>query len=263
MAAPPRPKGGLSLYDNLADPNDSGATISSAPVSYTKTDPAAPESSPAAKKPLDSALRFQPIRRPQAKPPAKPKGFFPKGAATISKPPIPAIVAAAAAAAAPLTDTSTAPPPHAPAPAPAKSTLADWAATEDDEWRYGGGGSEKRQRGGRKRKKRKQETQAETDWDEIYDPTRPTNVDEYLRSDEKINEVREWRALLYRHRRRSDRDSLSSDEEDERPSFSSTLFLDTILLWTRLLTIRDRSVRTTTLIQRLPSAALFTTRCST
>jgi splicing factor 45 len=259
MAAPPRPKGGLSLYDNLADPSDSSATISSAPVSYTQTDPAASESSAAAKKPLDPALRFQPIRRPQAKQPSKPKGFFPKGAATISKPPIPA-----AAVAAPPTDASTAAPPSAPAPAPAKSTLADWATTEDDEWRYGGGGgAEKRQRGGRKRKKRKQEMQVETDWDEIYDPTRPTNVDEYLRSDEKISEVREWRALLYRHRRRSDRDSMSTDEEDERPSFSSAISLDTILVWTRLLTISNRSVRTTTLVQRLPSATVLTTRCST
>lgn len=91
-----------------------------------------------------------------------------------------------------------------------KSTLADWAATEDDDYMYGGGGGvgvggEKRQRGGRKRKqKRKQQLEQqrqETDWDELYDPARPTNVEEYLRSDEKIREVREWKALLYAHRR--------------------------------------------------------------
>lgn len=210
-APPPRPKSGLSLYDNLADPNESNATISSAPVIYGQNDRAgatSAEAAAASKKLLDPALRFQPIRRPQAKQVAKPKGIFPK---TAVKPP-------AAEAAAPPEPAAVLP--SVPAPAVAgKPTLADWAAMEEDEWRYGTA-AEKRQRGGRKRKKRRQDAQAETDWDEIYDPARPTNVDEYLKSDEKVNEVREWRGLLYRHRRGS-RDSASSDEEEERPSFSS------------------------------------------
>ncbi|KAK6843519.1 hypothetical protein PG987_004379 [Apiospora arundinis] len=57
--------------------------------------------------------------------------------------------------------------------------------------------------------------------DEIYDPSRPTNVDEYLRSDERIREVQEWKALLYRHKRPLKRQSSwsSSDEDrgDHRP----------------------------------------------
>ncbi|RSL44467.1 hypothetical protein CEP54_014677 [Fusarium duplospermum] len=193
MAAPPPPpppRGGLSLYENLLDPQDASSastTISSAPVLYNQSDKNSSENT--VKKAIDPALRFQPIRRPQAKQ-AKPKTAFPKPAAP--KPTAPAAP---------------------PAPAQPKSTLADWAATEEDEWLYGTG--EKRQRGGRKKKKkRQQQTEVETNWDDIYDPTRPTNVEEYLHSDEKVMEVREWKSLLYRHRRKRDESDLSDDEDD-------------------------------------------------
>lgn len=104
-------------------------------------------------------------------------------------------------------------------PSASKSTLADWAATEEDEYYYGTG--EKRQRGGRKNKKKREQYQdLQTDWDDIYDPARPTNVEEYLRSDERIDEVRQWKALLYRHRKdRADSDlSDDSAEDDNRPT---------------------------------------------
>jgi splicing factor 45 len=204
-----RPKTGLSLYDNLADPEDATTTISSGPVSYLQNDGSIPEAvaSPAAKKPLDPSLRFQPIRRPQAKPANKPKGFIPKAAIKPAAETTPVEAGGAA-------------PASAPPQVAVKTTLADWAATEEDEWRYGTG--EKRQRGGRKKKKKKQDDQQmETNWDEIYDPEKPTNVEEYEKSDEKINEVKEWRALLYQHRRRKYDDSDLSDEDDERPAFSS------------------------------------------
>jgi hypothetical protein len=95
---------------------------------------------------------------------------------------------------------------------------------------YGTGAAEKRQRGGRKAKKKKLQRQGdnqrhETDWDEIYDPSRPTNVDEYMKSDERIREVQEWKAILYAHRRRR-RGSFDSDEYsdgDERPAMGSEL----------------------------------------
>jgi len=204
-----RPKTGLSLYDNLADPEDATTTISSGPVSYLQNDGSIPEAvaSPAAKKPLDPSLRFQPIRRPQAKPANKPKGFIPKAAIKPAAETTPVEAGGAASA-------------SAPPQVAVKTTLADWAATEEDEWRYGTG--EKRQRGGRKKKKKKQDDQQmETNWDEIYDPEKPTNVEEYEKSDEKINEVKEWRALLYQHRRRKYDDSDLSDEDDERPAFSN------------------------------------------
>ncbi|KAI1389809.1 uncharacterized protein F4822DRAFT_399813 [Hypoxylon trugodes] len=201
MAGQQPPRTGLSLYANLLDPDgDSSASISRAPVvSQQALD--AVKGQEASKKPLDPALRFQPhpqIRRPQQKT-QKPKASFPKA------PPPPS--------------TSNVPS-TAPNPAPAKSRLADWAPTEEDEYMYGTG--EKRARGGRRKKKKKAEDiPAETDWDEIYDPSRPTNVDEYLRSDERIQEVREWKDLLYRHRRREDDDRRgswdSSDEGDTAP----------------------------------------------
>lgn len=98
---------------------------------------------------------------------------------------------------------------------------------------YGTAATEKRQRGGRKAKKKKQQKQGdnqrqETDWDEIYDPSRPTNVDEYMRSDERIREVQEWKAVLYAHRRKR-RGSSESDEDsdgDERPAMGSELIYE-------------------------------------
>ncbi|KAH7149408.1 hypothetical protein B0J13DRAFT_621274 [Dactylonectria estremocensis] len=195
-APPPPPRGGLSLYENLLDPNDSSssATISSAPVLYNQAESASAE--PSAKKPVDPALRFQPIRRPQPKQ-SKPKLSFPKPAGPK-----------------PVANVLT-------APAPPKSTLADWAATEDDEWQYGA--VEKRQRGGRKKKK-KQQMHLETDWEELYDPARPTNVEEYLRSDEKVNEVREWKALLYRHRKKRVESDFSEDEDGDTRHVASSQF---------------------------------------
>lgn len=198
MAAPP-PRG-LSLYDNLHDPNDPSpsATISSAPVTYQQGGSTAGDQ--AAKKLLNPALQFQPIRRPQVKQP-KAKTTFPKA---IPRP----APAAASAAATPAAATGAA------QSIPHQSTLADWAVTEEDEWMYGIG--EKRQRGGRKKKKKRQE-QFETDWDEMYDPTRPTNVDEFLKSDEKVEEVREWKALLYRHRKKHEDSDMSDSEEEAAP----------------------------------------------
>ncbi|KAF4948481.1 hypothetical protein FGADI_9606 [Fusarium gaditjirri] len=196
-APPPPPQGGLSLYENLLDPNDTSstsATISSAPVIYSQKEDTPAEIS--VKKPIDPALRFQPIRRPQVKQ-AKPKPAFPKPA--VSKQAV-----------------NSAPP----APVQPKTTLADWAATEEDEWMYGMG--EKRQRGGRKKKKKRQQEESETNWDDIYDPTRPTNVEEYLHSDEKVQEVRDWKALLYRHRRK--RDESDEDEDEQTRYFSSNQF---------------------------------------
>ena len=59
------------------------------------------------------------------------------------------------------------------------------------------------------------------DWDDIYDPSRPNNYEEYKHSEEKIREVREWKDLLYRHRMRK-QSTRSASEEDERPINSMT-----------------------------------------
>ena len=86
---------------------------------------------------------------------------------------------------------------------------------------YGGG--EKRQRGGRKRRKKNREEYAVAqDWDDIYDPSRPSSYDEYRHSDEQIREVREWKDRLYVHRKsRKYSSDIESDEEPARPSMSS------------------------------------------
>ncbi|KAI1650255.1 uncharacterized protein F4817DRAFT_328812 [Daldinia loculata] len=198
-----QPRAGLSLYANLLEPEgDSSASISRGPVVSQEALDAVKEQE-ASKKAIDPALRFQPhpqIRRPQPKI-QRPKASFPKA------PPLPNASNVAGAG---------------PAPAPAKSRLADWVPTEEDEYMYAT--IEKRARGGRKKKKKKAEdVPIETDWDEIYDPSRPTNVDEYLRSEERVREVREWKDLLYKHKRRDDDDdderrgSWDSEEEDLAP----------------------------------------------
>ncbi|KAI0108537.1 hypothetical protein F4814DRAFT_428390 [Daldinia grandis] len=198
-----QPRAGLSLYANLLDPEgDSSTSISRGPVVSQEALHAVKEQE-TSKKPVDPALRFQPhpqIRRPQPKT-QRPKANFPKA------PPLPNASNVAGTGA---------------APAPGKSRLADWAPTEEDEYMYAP--TEKRARGGRKKKKKKAEdVPIETDWDEIYDPSRPTNVDEYLRSEERIREVREWKDLLYKHKRRDDDDderrgSWDSEEEDSAPA---------------------------------------------
>jgi len=219
MATDPPPQsnngGGLSLYANLLEPDGNApGSISRAPVVSQEALEAVKEQE-ATKKPVGSALRFQPhqqIRRPQQKI-QKPKAAFPK-------------VLPTAGNASSTGDTSKAPSATTSGPVPVKSTIADWAANEEDEYLYGTG--EKRARGGRKKKKKRAEAlPVETDWDEIYDPSRPTNVDEYLRSDERIREVQEWKALLYKHRRRErQKDSWDSEEEEDghRPMNSKSTF---------------------------------------
>ncbi|KAK0635911.1 hypothetical protein B0T17DRAFT_517640 [Bombardia bombarda] len=221
MATPAR--GGLSLYANLlneANNTDSSASTSAQPVLFSENS----QGDTPAKRPIDPALRFQPtIRRPQAKQANKPKPGFPKA------PP-------AGTAAASSTGGNGAPQQQQ------RSTLADWAATEEDEFLYGGGGKQRyqtgrqqQQRGGRRKKKKKtDDAPPETDWDELYDPARPTNVEEYLRSDERIRELKDWRDVLYAHRRRRessyDEDRSMGgrsngeedyDEEDRRPGMGN------------------------------------------
>ncbi|OJJ87088.1 putative G-patch DNA repair protein (Drt111) [Aspergillus glaucus CBS 516.65] len=188
---PSRP--GLSLYANLLDPSAESpapGTISRAPVVFKQSSEDNAQSDEAAKKQQlnPAALRFQPTRRPQLSA-QKPK----------PKPTLPKAIAAAAN-------------PSAAAP-PVMTTLADWAAENDDVNGFYAG--EKRQRGGRKKRKKNREAQEFVqNWDDIYDPTRPNNYEEYKHSDEQIAEVREWKDRLYAHRmaRSPSRDSLSDDE---------------------------------------------------
>jgi splicing factor 45 len=142
---------------------------------------------------LTASLRFQPTKRPQlANQKPKPKPTLPKAAT-------PGAGQASDSAAAPV-----------------KSSLADWAATEDDDFGYYMG--EKRQRGGRKKRKKNREPQAVMqNWGDIYDPSRPNNYEEYRHSDEKILEVREWKDRLYAHRMRRSLSRDSDSDDYDRP----------------------------------------------
>ncbi|EPE05668.1 g-patch dna repair protein [Ophiostoma piceae UAMH 11346] len=244
-APPPAPRGGMSLYADLLDGGSADASTEKT------TTPPAPKQPEAPKNP---ALRFQPvIRRPQqAKAKAKPKlPVIPPTAATGL-----AQTAALPATAVPTTTSSL--PSIAFAPPSNRTTLADWTKggdgdddDDDDGDAYQGGsgiGSSNQkwqQRGGRKRKKKRHEDKhgmgrgadAYVDWDELYDPTRPTILEAYLHSDERVSAAIEWKGVLYAHRRKvlaakdqdrddeanmrgakgSDNEANSNSSGDERP----------------------------------------------
>ncbi|KKK24767.1 hypothetical protein P175DRAFT_0446418 [Aspergillus ochraceoroseus IBT 24754] len=189
-STPSKGGGMLSLYANLLDSSadNSPGTISRAPVVFKQSSEGEGQldESSVKKQVSTASLRFQPTKRPQLAA-QKPK----------TKPSLPK-------------NTPAAPP----TTAPVKTTLADWAATEEDDVNgfYAG---PKRQRGGRKKRKKNREAhEIVQNWDDIYDPSRPNNYDEYKHSDEQISEVREWKDRLYAHRmtRSRSQDSYSDDE---------------------------------------------------
>ncbi|CAK7209408.1 hypothetical protein SEUCBS140593_000487 [Sporothrix eucalyptigena] len=216
MAAPPPPpppvRCTMSLYADLLG-GGNPEPEKPAPVA------AKPEA------PKNPAMRFQPIiRRPQqVKAKAKPKtGDLPIAASAI-----PSTTSTTTAA---PTSTTTAPPTAA--QPPARTTLADWTADGDGDEDYyddGGAGTGQKwhQRGGRKRKKKRMEEKqqrlaardAYVDWDELYDPARPTNLDAYMHSDERVEAARAWKAVLYAHRRdrhqKEDEDDSSDNDDDD------------------------------------------------
>ncbi|EDN09125.1 predicted protein [Histoplasma mississippiense (nom. inval.)] len=170
MASQPPPKGGMmSLYANLLDPaSDNGSTpgtISRAPVVFKQSGE-------------NASLRFQPTKRPQL---ASQK--------TKAKPGIPkAPVVGSAVGTSPVSGIAVKP--------PTKTSLADWAATAEEDDVNGFYGGEKRQRGGRKKRKKHREETNLQNWDDIYDPSRPNSYEAYRHSEEKIREVREWKDRL-------------------------------------------------------------------
>ncbi|CAK7265420.1 hypothetical protein SEPCBS119000_001503 [Sporothrix epigloea] len=207
MTGPP-PRAAMSLYADLLGGGSAGS------------EETAPAAVPEAAK--TSALRFQPIiRRPQQSK-TKPKPKTPSGLPSniVSNPSSHPSASADSSA----TTTAASVPPSATIAAPARTSLADWTGGDgadeddgydDDEGGGGGGGGgagagqKWSQRGGRKRKKKrldeKQQRAAARDayvnWDELYDPARPTNLEAYLHSDERIEAARDWKAVLYAHRR--------------------------------------------------------------
>ena len=162
---------------------------------------------------LPAALRFQPTKRPQ--------NAVQKQAQKIAQAKAAAINASLATSAT-TAPSSTAPDAKEQSQRPsAKTTIADWIGDADDDEAELFGGEKRRKGGRKKRKKNKQEASVAQDWDDIYDPTRPNNYEEYKHSDEKIREVREWKDRLYAHRMARRNDLSDSEDEDRRPQMSS------------------------------------------
>ena len=95
---------------------------------------------------------------------------------------------------------------------------------------YGSAAAEKRQRGGRKKRKKnhQEERIVVQNWDDIYDPSRPNNYEDYKHSDEKWAEIREWKDRLYAHRYAREKaeedremDSDGSEMEERRAARNS------------------------------------------
>lgn len=174
-----------------------------------------------------ASLRFQPTKRPQI---ASQKA---KAKAIASKFAIPPTAPAGPTSTRPeTTENGTADISAAQTSAP-KTTIADWTATASDDEDVNNFYTEKRRNGGRKKRKKNREAVGlPQNWDDIYDPTRPNNYEEYKRGDEKIREVREWKDLLYRHRARRRGTSDSENDDYRRPmnSKSSVYNQEDILL---------------------------------
>ncbi|KAF2863974.1 hypothetical protein K470DRAFT_279825 [Piedraia hortae CBS 480.64] len=162
------PKKGLSLYAHLI--GDQNNTISSAPVKYdvTKTE----------EKKKDASLQFQPIRRPQVQ-------------SKSAKPKVPQPPNANLNSASPAAGSAGAPP-----PAEGQNQIEDWLGDDDEPVQYE---KPKYVRGGRKKKKKAQQERVEEDWDDIYDPSRPTVFATYKGSEEQFREIQDWKARLYHH----------------------------------------------------------------
>ncbi|MCJ1308442.1 hypothetical protein MMC25_002095 [Agyrium rufum] len=217
-------KAGLSLYANLLDPSNKSSapgTISKGPVLFKQPSnfEQSQEEGSAQKQQISAGSYMPPpYWRPQFNTQkAKIKATLPKASPPVpqSIPPPPAIPSAPA------------PPPTAVPRPPPKTSLADWTAPiEDDDVNGFYGGAEKRQRGGRKkRRKNKEDAYSTQNWDDIYDPSRPNNYEEYKNSDEKILEIREWKDRLYAHRMKREQNSYSdSEEESRRPPAQNRMF---------------------------------------
>ncbi|KAF3936664.1 hypothetical protein ABW19_dt0208816 [Dactylella cylindrospora] len=198
-------RGMTSLYADLLGPNSSASdqqpsAISKSPVAFAPGEAQTPASDT-----IGSSDLFQPIpRRPQQ---PQSKGVKRAGISTFAKPSKAEITNE-------QQDTSTAATSRAPL---VTSTLEDWRTNDDDDVNgfYGGNS---RQRGGRKRRKKNRDKEFERvsqSWDDIYDPSRPNLYEEYKDSEERDQEMRDWRDRLYGRRRAFS----SDDSDDERTGF--------------------------------------------
>ncbi|CUS14714.1 unnamed protein product [Tuber aestivum] len=218
MSDPPPPRTGMSgLYANLLDRSNNTTTpasISRAPIVFKQPTAASsltstPAEDPAPKKLNAAALRFQPtLKRPTG---ANVKG---KGK-NVRKPAVSATTTAAAAGVTTSTaDTGADTAAGGVARPIVKTTIEDWTGDADDDVNGFYAGNRDQRRAGRKKRKKNRDTPPPpTNWDDVYDPSRPNSYDEYKDSDEKIRELEDWRDRVLPRRRM---DSYDSVEDEQR-----------------------------------------------
>jgi splicing factor 45 len=96
-----------------------------------------------------------------------------------------------------------------------KSNFEDWVGDNDEGYSY----RDNRPRGNKKKRKNKNKPQEPTwDWDDIYDPTLPNNYVDYKGSEEQHREIRDWKARLYYHQLKANKngDRYSDEEPSQR-----------------------------------------------
>ncbi|KAF2155578.1 hypothetical protein K461DRAFT_318303 [Myriangium duriaei CBS 260.36] len=191
-----------SLYANLLNPPDKGATISAAPVKYDfkKQDEVAED-----EKKADASLRFQPVKRPNVAQKPKPR-------------PTPASLPSAKSPDSVEPDKKL-----APGVAQSVSTIERWTAADDDydgdpyaaEYNRRMDEARRTKRGGKKNKKKKNNSARYVDWDSIYDPERPTRLEDYQGSEEQTQAIHDWKMRLHAHQLQGkpSRDLSSSEDE--------------------------------------------------
>ncbi|RPA97923.1 hypothetical protein L873DRAFT_1741186 [Choiromyces venosus 120613-1] len=223
---PPPARTGMSgLYANLLDPSNNTTTstsISRAPIVFkqpssttaaalSSTSSSTPAEDPAPKKLNAAALRFQPtLKRPTT---ANVKG---KGK-NVRKPGVSGTTASAAGVMA-STDTSTDTTGGGGVTRPiVKTTIEDWTGDADDDVNGFYATNRDQRRAGRKKRKKNRDTPPPpTNWDDVYDPSRPNSYEEYKEGDEKIREMEDWRDRVLPRRRSDSYDSEEEEEERER-----------------------------------------------
>ncbi|KAJ6257152.1 hypothetical protein Dda_8038 [Drechslerella dactyloides] len=208
-------RGMASLYADLLEPKppnlrarEAPSAISKSPVVFAAHDTqASTQDVPNSSSDQPASVKKPPIPRRQL--PVQQKNIKRAGISSVSK--LPRVDAATE----PHDSASTLSiraPPATRAPL-VKSTLEDWATNDDGDDVNGFYANSSRQRGGRKRRRKNKEKEFERStqsWDDIYDPTRPNLYEEYKESEERDNEIREWRDRLYGRRR-----AFSSEESDD------------------------------------------------
>lgn len=95
-----------------------------------------------------------------------------------------------------------------------KTTLEDWTATDDDVNNFHSSNASKRPPPKKRRKKTRDTPPPPTNWDDVYDPSRPNSYEEYREGDEKVREMQDWRERVY-GRREEDEDDWERDSDED------------------------------------------------